>query len=132
MRSIFLAALLLGGHAATPLVLHNAPSLPIRDGQRMGVDTLLASPWIRQTWAAGKRTTYCISSYAVWPRFYFLRHMTPAKDAQCPGKTPMFVQGSCTKEVRPKGKPLFVIVQCGQNTFRLYFRNQPVILQLAA
>lgn len=134
MRSLLLVGLLFGVNAATPQVLHNtlSPHIPppAFAPQTLGGDTLLASPWLQErtmrVWTKEKRAAYCITSFAMWPRFYFLRHMTTAKGPECPGETPLFVQGQCPEEVRPKSKPAFVVVQCGPNVFRLYHRNRPV------
>lgn len=139
MRGLLAITAFALGAKVTPPMLLNAisPNIATNFGHSKqalaGGDTLLASPWIQErvmrVWTASKRAAYCVNSYATWPRFYFLRHMTEAKKPECPGSTPLFVQGPCPGEVRPQGTPAFVVVQCGPNVFRLYHRNQPMLRQ---
>ena len=125
MRSLLLAALLLAAYAANPRPMDGAAVAATYQVQQ-GDDTLLTAPWIQEqlrAWTPELRVGFCIASFAAWPRFYFLRHLSTA--TPCLGGTPMLLQGPCPERIDPTSRPDFVIVQCGPDRFRLYHRARP-------
>lgn len=91
----------------------------------LGGDTLLASPWIQNTfdnWRGTPVRFWCITSYASWPHFLFVRHMyETSADAKCATGIPVFVMApECPVGGITAPEVPFIIVECGDRRFRRY------------
>jgi hypothetical protein len=65
---------------------------------------------------------FCITSYARWPNFLFIRHLEPTTPAErcTPASTPVFVIGPVCPPALNGGEAAFVLVECALRVFQTY------------
>lgn len=94
--------------------------------QELG-DTLDASPWIDAfftTWDSTSQHLLCLTSFAQWPRFYYLRHLSRPSQTPpfCPPGSPILLQLPTCPDRIPTLSTFtpWAIVQCGPRSLRVY------------
>ena len=112
------------------------PTTPPPNVAGVPSDTLGASAHVQvgvfnQWSAAGTPRFYCITSYAQWPSYTFVRHLAETTtEKRCQPGEPVFVQLSeCPAPgAIPAGIP-FVLIECGLRLFRQYENtvNKPLL-----
>jgi hypothetical protein len=90
-------------------------------------DTLIATEWVQRVLDSWDGTVryYCISSYASWPHFLFLRHIRETDpQRRCEIGEPVLIQGPvCPDAPLAADGADFVLVECGLRVFRRYDRG---------